>query len=59
MSKISDEAYEELKQILEKQYEQAFKIKDLKEIGESLLDFYETIIKFDPEQKEDSMTEYL
>lgn len=39
MAKISDEAYEELQLILEKQYEQKFTPEDVKEIGGGLMDF--------------------
>lgn len=39
MLEISDEAYERLQQILEKQNGQAYSIEEVKEIGNELLDF--------------------
>lgn len=43
MAKISDEAYEELKLILEEQYGQSFALKDVKEIGDELVEFYKLL----------------
>jgi len=40
MVKISDETYDELRLILEKQYEQAFTREEVKEIGDGLIEFY-------------------
>lgn len=43
MAKISDEAYEELQLILEKQYGQAFTLEEVKEIGDELVEFYKLL----------------
>lgn len=40
MTKISDEAYEELRLILEEQYGQPFTFEEVKEIGDGLIEFY-------------------
>ena len=40
MVKISDEAYEELRLILEGQYGHPFTLEEAKEIGDGLVDFY-------------------
>jgi hypothetical protein len=45
MAKISDQAYEELRLILEKQYGQTFTIEEVREIGDGLLDFYAFLMK--------------
>jgi hypothetical protein len=45
MSEISDEAYEELRLILEKHYEQTFTLEEAKEIGDGLVDFYDLLIE--------------
>lgn len=45
MAKISDEAYKELQQILEKQYGEAFTLEDVKEIGDGFIDFYNLLSK--------------
>jgi hypothetical protein len=39
MAGISDKAYKELQQILEKQYRQTFAIEEVKEIGDGLVEF--------------------
>ena len=44
MVEISDEAYEVLQLILEKQYGQPFMFEDAKEIGDGLVDFYSLLI---------------
>lgn len=44
MAKISDEAYEELRLILEKQYNQPFALEEVKEIAKGLVDFYSLLI---------------
>lgn len=40
MAEISDEAYEELRLILEEQYGQSFTREETAEIGDELIDFY-------------------
>lgn len=40
MAEISDEMYEELRQILEKQSGHAYTLEDAKEIGDGLIGFY-------------------
>jgi hypothetical protein len=45
MAKISDEAYEELRFILERQYGQNFTPEDVKEIGDGLINFYGLILE--------------
>jgi hypothetical protein len=40
MFDISDEKYEELRLILEKQNERAYALEEAKEIGDGLVDFY-------------------
>ena len=47
MAKINNEEYGELRHILENQYEQAFTIEDLKEIGDGLIDFFDLLIELD------------
>jgi hypothetical protein len=49
MAGISDEAYEHLRQILEKQNRKNYTLKEAKEIGDGLLDFYNFLIKFESE----------
>lgn len=50
MAATSDEAYEELRLILEKQYGQAFNIEEVKEIEEGLIDFYILLEQYIVEQ---------
>ena len=45
MVKINDEAYEELRLILAKQYGQNFTSEDIKEIGDGLINFYGLILE--------------
>lgn len=47
MFDISDEKYEELRQILEKQNGRTYTLEETKEIGDRLVDFYELIIRLD------------
>ena len=44
MTKISDEAYEKLRLILEKRYKQSFTAEEAREIGDGLVDFYSLLI---------------
>ena len=50
MAEISNNEYEELRQILEKQYEQVFTLEEAKEIGDGLIDFYELLMRLDEEE---------
>lgn len=45
MTNISDEMYENLQRILEKQNERTYTFEETKEIGDELLDFYELLIQ--------------
>lgn len=45
MAEISDEKYEELRQILQKQNERTYTFEEAKEIGDGLLDFYNLLIE--------------
>lgn len=47
MFDISDEKYEELRLILEKQNERTYTFEEAKEIGDGLVDFYLVIAKLD------------
>ena len=47
MAGISDETYEQLRQILEKQNRRAYTFEEAKEIGDGLLDFFITLIRID------------
>lgn len=51
MAKVSNEAYEELRLILEKQYNQPFTLEEAKEIGDGLVDFYSLLKQFNNESK--------
>ena len=46
MAQISNEMYEELRQILERQNDRTYTFEEAKEIGDGLLAFYELLIKF-------------
>lgn len=50
MTEISDEAYEKLWLILEKQYKQVFTLEAVKEIGDGLIDFYELLMRLGIEE---------
>lgn len=52
MFEISDEKYEELRLILEKQNERTYTPEEAKEIGDGLVDFYELLIKLDNQDVE-------
>lgn len=49
MFDISDEKYEELRLILEKQNERAYTFEEAKEIGDGLVDFYSLLTELDSE----------
>ena len=50
MFDISDEKYEELRLILEKQNGRAYTIEEAKEIGDELVDFYSLLVKLNGEE---------
>lgn len=45
MAKISDEKYEELRLILEREYSLPFTHEEVKEIGDGLVDFYNLLLE--------------
>lgn len=47
MAEISNEMYERLRQILEKQNERSYTFEETKEIGEGLIDFFNILIELD------------
>jgi len=47
MAGISDETYEQLRLILEKQNERSYTFEEAKEIGDGLLDFYNLLLELD------------
>jgi hypothetical protein len=47
MFDISNEKYEELRLILEKQNGQAYTLEEAKEIGDGLIDFYDLLLRLD------------
>jgi hypothetical protein len=47
MFDISDDKYEELRLILEKQNGRAYTLEEAKEIGDGLVDFYSLLIRLD------------
>ena len=47
MANISNETYEQLRQILEKQNGKIYTPEEAKEIGDGLLDFYMLLIELD------------
>lgn len=51
MFDISDEKYEELRLILEKQSGRAYTFEEAKEIGEGLVDFYSLLIKLNGKEQ--------
>ncbi|HSW91542.1 MAG TPA: hypothetical protein VLG09_02770 [Candidatus Saccharimonadales bacterium] len=53
MFDISDEKYEELQQILEKQNRQEYTFEEAKEIGEELVDFYALLMQLGGKERED------
>jgi hypothetical protein len=46
---ISDETYEQLRRILEKQNGHAYNLEDAKEIGDGLIDFYNLLLRLSEE----------
>lgn len=49
MAGISDETYKELRRILEKQNGRSYSLEEVKEVGDGLLDFFNTLIEIDKE----------
>jgi hypothetical protein len=47
MAGISDEKYEELRQILEKQNERSYTFDEAKEIGDGLIDFFNLLLELE------------
>ena len=54
MFNISDNKYEELRLILEKQNGQAYTLEDAKVIGDGLVDFYELLARLNSEEAHDT-----
>lgn len=52
MGEISDERYEELRQILEKQNKRTYTFEEAKEIGDGLIDFYSLLIELSTDDQE-------
>lgn len=57
MFDISDEKYEELRLILEKQNGQAYTLEEAKEIGDGLIDFYALLKQLEEEERNVNATE--
>lgn len=53
---ISDETYEHLRQILEKQNERTYSLEEAKEIGDGLIDFYTLLLGFSDEDDKNQLT---
>lgn len=49
MAEVSDEIYEQLRQILERQNCKSYSLEEAKEIGDGLMDFYSLLIELDKE----------
>jgi len=52
MAEISDEKYDELRQILEIQNNKMYSPEETKEIGDGLIDFFRLLIKLNSEIEE-------
>jgi len=50
MAEISNEKYEKLRLILEKQNGRAYTLEEAKEIGDGLVDFYELLARLNSEE---------
>jgi|GEM_PF-2077994 len=53
---ISDETYEQLRQILVKQNGHAYTLQEAKEIGDGLIDFFNLLLKLSEEQSSDQIS---
>jgi len=51
MFDVSDEKYEELRLILEKQNGRTYTLEEAKEIGDGLIDFYALLMQLDKKEK--------
>jgi hypothetical protein len=54
MAGISDETYEELRQILGRRNGRNYTLEEAKEIGDGLLDFYGLLIQLDNDLSDDT-----
>jgi hypothetical protein len=52
MAEISNEKYEELRLILEKQNRRAYTFEEAKEIGDGLIDFFTLLIELGDEKEQ-------
>lgn len=52
MAEISDETYERLRQILERQNGHTYTLEEVKEIGDGLVDFFRLLIELEDSAKE-------
>ena len=52
MTGISDETYELLRKILQKQNHKAYTLEDAKQIGDGLIDFYKLLIDLSNEKEQ-------
>jgi hypothetical protein len=52
MTNISDEMYENLRQILEKQNGRTYTFEEAKEIGDELIDFFTLLLQLDEEEED-------
>ena len=52
MSEISDETYEQLRQILEKQNEKLYTLDEAREIGNGLIEFFKILKKLSADSEE-------
>lgn len=57
MFDITDEKYEELRLILEKQNGRAYTLEEAKEIGDGLIDFYALLKQLEEEEENVNATE--
>jgi hypothetical protein len=53
MAEISDEAYEQLREILEKQNGRTYTLEEAKEIGDGFMDFYVLLIQLAEDEEDD------
>lgn len=57
MFDISDDKYEELRLILERQNDRAYTLEEAKEIGDGLIDFYALLKQLEEKKKNVNATE--
>ncbi|MGD8373616.1 MAG: hypothetical protein PVI21_02040 [Candidatus Woesebacteria bacterium] len=58
MAEISDEKYEELRLILEKQDGRSYALEEVKEIGDGLVDFFTLLLQLNDDEEEDTLDEF-